>query len=236
MCGRFVQASDPDGIMRFMVVDDRVAADLPPRYNVAPTDETYAVVDHDGRRTLVTFRWGLVPRWATDRTRAASLINARAETVADKPAFRESFASKRCLIPADGFYEWTAAADGGRQPHYIHRVDRTPLALAGLWSGWRDPADDTVVRTCAIVTTAAGLELAALHDRMPLVLDAEVWDDWLDPANPAPAHLLAAAAPPLAFHPVGRAVNRTGVDHPDLISPLDPDPEAGLHRFNCPPG
>jgi putative SOS response-associated peptidase YedK len=226
MCGRFVSTSDPDGIVRFFTVDDRQADDLPPSWNVAPTDDVYAIAEHDRRRVLVTLRWGLVPRWSTDRRAAARMINARIETVADKPAFRTAFARRRCLIPADGFYEWVALPGGTKQPYFIHHADDAPLALAGLWETWRDPAQPTapVLRSCTILTTAADETMAALHHRMPVVLDPDRWTAWLDrdltDTREAVALLDGVDARSLVHHPVGTEVGNVRSNGPDLIRPV----------------
>lgn len=222
VCGRFVAATDPEGIVRFFLIDDRQAEDLPPSWNVAPTDPVYAVAMHEGRRVLVSFRWGLVPFWAKDRKVAARHINARAETVASKPTFAESFQRRRCLIPADGFYEWQRHADGARTPYFVHRVDSAPIAFAGLWASWRDPIDNARLRSCAIVTTQASGGIAALHERMPVVLEPTSFQDWLDPdADPACLrHLLASADPEtLTWRPVGTEVNSVRNNHPGLVAP-----------------
>jgi putative SOS response-associated peptidase YedK len=182
MCGRFVTASDPDGLVRFLVVDERRDEQLAPSYNVAPTDAVRAVAEHAGRRHLVTFRWGLVPHWADGPREAARLINARSETAADKPAFRDAFRRKRCLVPADGFYEWDRGPDGSKVPYFIHPTDAPVFAFAGLWDVWRDPSEPHAppLRTCTILTMPAHDRLAALHDRMPVVLPPAAWDPWLD--------------------------------------------------------
>ncbi len=218
--------SDPDGIVRFFVVDDRKADDLPPSWNVAPTDPVYAVAEHSQRRVLVTFRWGLVPSYSRDRRRAAAHINARIETAADKPAYRNGLARRRCLIPADGFYEWTAAPDGGRQPHFIHHAGGLPLAFAGMWEVWRDPSDpdSELLRTCTILTTEAEGAIRGLHDRMPVAVAPESFDDWLDrdltDAREALARLQPLDPELLVHHPVGRAVNDVRNNGPELIRPV----------------
>lgn len=225
MCGRFVSMSDPDGFVDLLGIDDRKDDDLPARWNVAPTDPVRAVAEHAGRRALVTFRWGLVPSWADDRKGAARMINARIESAADKPAYRTALARRRCLVPADGFYEWTKVPDG-RQPHLIHHVGGTPLAFAGLWEIWRDPSDPDadLLRTCTILTTAAEGDLRRLHDRMPVVVDASCWDAWLDRDLQDPEAALAALTPVgvelLTHHEVSRAVNDVRNDGPELIHPL----------------
>lgn len=225
MCGRFVAATDPDGVAKFMVVDERQAPDLGANYNVAPTQQVYAVAEHDAARHLVAFRWGLVPSWAKDAKIGNKLINARSETVADKPAFRTSVRKRRCLIPVDGFYEWQRA-DGRKVPHFIHRADGAPFALGGLWSVWRDPQDEDAppLRTCTILTTEANTMMRRLHDRMPVILEPSAWELWLDTDvrdAEAVAHLMAPADPALLdAYPVSTEVNSTRNNHEGLIHPV----------------
>ena len=224
MCGRFVAATDADGLVKFFTIDDRKDDDLPPNYNVAPTDPVRAVAAHDGRRYLVTFRWGLVPSWAESPKLAATMINARAETVAEKPAFREALRRRRCLIPADGFYEWTTSTDGGKQPHFITAAEDGPLAFAGLWETWRDRNDPAAppLKSCTIVTRAAEGSVTELHDRMPLALPRQVWDSWLarDTPEEEVVALLHSVPPPLRHRPVSRRVNAVANNDPDLLEPL----------------
>lgn len=223
MCGRFVQSSEPETYATAFRVDRTITEKLPASYNVAPTDEVYAVAEHDGERLLGTFRWGLIPFWAKDRKIAARNINARAETVAIKPAFRDSFASRRCLIPADGFYEWQKRPKG-KLPHFIHGTDGGPLALAGLWASWRDRETDERVRTCTIITTEPNAAIEELHDRMPVVLPAAAWEVWLAEGeadlDQLRALLLPAAETSLAFHPVSTLVNKVANNLPECIEPL----------------
>jgi putative SOS response-associated peptidase YedK len=225
VCGRYVAATDAEGVMRLFVVDQRQVDDLPPSYNVAPTDPVPAVVEHGGARHLVRFRWGLVPHWSADRRNAARLINARAETAADKPAFRDSLDRRRCILPADGFYEWERS-DGRRLPWFIRARDRRPLALAGVWATWRDPTDPGAppLRTCAILTTRASDDVAELHDRMPVVLEGADWDRWLDRSLDTAAavtDLLGPARPGrLERYRVGTEVNSVANNHPGLLDPV----------------
>jgi putative SOS response-associated peptidase YedK len=223
MCGRFVQSQPPDWYARFFSVDSILTEALEPSYNVAPTDPVYAVVQHDSERRLATFRWGLLPFWAKDRSMAARNINARAETVADKAAFRESFAGRRCIIPADGFYEWQVVAKG-KLPHYIYGRDGGALALAGLWASWRDPGTQERVRTCTIITGEPNELVAPLHDRMPVVLPQGAWDEWLDPGNDDTDGLMRLMqpypAPQMVEHPVSTLVNKVANNVPELIDPL----------------
>lgn len=216
-------ATDSESLVRLFLVDDRQTEDLPPSWNVAPTDPIYAVAAHDGRRVLVSFRWGLVPFWAKDRKVAARQINARAETVASKPTFAESFQRRRCLVPADGFYEWQRHPDGSRTPYFVHRADGAPMAFAGLWASWRDSEDGSRLLSCAIVTTQASGGIAALHERMPVMLEPNSFSDWLDPdADPAQLrHLLASAGPDaLTWRRVGTDVNSVRNNHPGLVTPV----------------
>jgi putative SOS response-associated peptidase YedK len=226
MCGRFVSMTDPDGLVRFFVVDERKGEALGANPNVAPTEPVYAVAQHDDRRLLVTFRWGLVPHWATDRRSASRMINARAETAASKPAFRRALERRRCIVPADGFYEWGHGPDGRKAPHYIHHRDDSPLALAALWETWRDPRDPDagLLRTCAILTTSANDTLRGLHDRMPVILARESWDRWLarDLREPEALRDLLAPYPSwlMAKHEVSSDVNDARVKHPGLPAPV----------------
>ena len=224
MCGRFVAATDPDGLVKFFTIDERKTDDLPPSYNVAPTDPVYAVAAHDARRFLVSFRWGLVPHWADSPKVAATMINARAETAAEKPAFRDALRRRRCLIPADGFYEWTKAADGTKQPHFITADGGGLLAFAGLWETWRnkDNPDGAPLRSCTILTRAAQGPVTELHHRMPLALPPDAWDAWLDQDTAAGevTALLHSEPPPLSFRPVSTRVNAVANNDEELLAPV----------------
>ncbi|NQV05846.1 SOS response-associated peptidase [bacterium] len=224
MCGRFVQSADPSEYAGYFGADVVVSEVLKPSYNVAPTDAVYAVAEHGGERQLGAFRWGLLPFWAKDRKIAARHINARSETVVEKPAFRDAFVSKRCIIPADGFYEWQRIEDKGKLPHFIHAGDRSPLALAGLWSVWRDPETGDRIATCTIVTTDPNDLLRPIHDRMPVILDPSAWDLWLDrefdDVDALRQMLIPAPEGRLAEHPVSSLVNSVRNNVPDLIEPL----------------
>ncbi len=226
MCGRFVITEPPDVYADWFGADAVHTEALAPNYNVAPTDPVYAVAEHEGERLLGTFRWGLLPFWAKDRRMAARHINARAETLADKPAFKDSFASRRCLIPADGFFEWEPIPDKGKLPHYIYSAERRPLAFAGLWASWRDPETEERVRTCTIVTGAPDAVVEPLHNRMPVMLARESWATWLDPANQDPAALVellrAQPGEHLAEHAVSTLVNDVRNNLPETIVPLRP--------------
>ena len=226
MCGRFTLQHDARVYADWFEVDVVKVDDLPPNYNVAPTDEVYAVAEHEGERRLGTFRWGLLPWWAKDRKMAARHINARAETLAGKPAFKDSFARKRCLIPADGFYEWERIPDQGKLPHYIFDPAGHPLAFAGLWSSWHDPGSGERLTTCAIVTGPPDETVRPLHDRMPVMLRRADWAAWLDPDNGDLAGLqrmlLRHEGPRLAEHPVSTIVNDVRNNLAENLVPLRP--------------
>lgn len=222
MCGRFVASTPADVVARLFEVDDVRLPDERASYNVAPTDEVRTVVQRGSGRSLEARRWGLVPHWESSADGAAKRINARAETVAERSSFRDAFAAKRCIVPADGFYEWRTLADGTKQPYYIRRLDGRPLAFAGLRATWGPPGAE-LLRTCAIVTTDANEALSALHDRMPVVLPKHAWDRWLDPAETDTEWLRSLLVPApedlLGFVAVSRAVNSVRNDGPELIEP-----------------
>src|SRR5690606_34944666 len=184
MCGRFVSSSTTDEIAKYFEVDQVSESLLEPNYNIAPSTDVYAVLETGDVRRLEPLHWGLVPIWAKDLKVGNRMINARAETLAEKNAFKHAFAKRRCIIPADGFYEWTKVpGQKKKQPWFIHATDGKPLAFAGLWEVWRGPDRDRdeVVHSCTIVTGAANERMAAIHDRMPIILPREAWDTWLDP-------------------------------------------------------
>jgi putative SOS response-associated peptidase YedK len=222
VCGRFTQQR-PTSELAEIFDAENLAEDPGGHYNVAPTDEAAVVVQREDRRAVTTYRWGLIPHWSNVAGGAAGRINARAETVAVTPAFRKAFLRRRCLVPVDSFYEWRHE-DGVRQPYRIVRTDGRPLVLAGLWAGWKDPADGAIRRTFTIVTTRANTRIADLHDRMPVVLGSEAWPRWLDPRAADPgelqAMLVSAEDEPLDVYPVVRLVNNVRNDGPELIAPL----------------
>ncbi len=209
MCGRFSQQRPASELAEIFAAEP-LTDELGPRYNVAPTDDALVVVQRDERRAITAYRWGLIPHWADAANVGSRMFNARAETLTSSPAFRDSLRRKRCLVPVDGFYEWKR--DGTkRQPFLIARADGRPLALAGLWSGWRDPAADRVVRTFTIVTAAPNRQVADLHDRMPVIVPEEAWSTWLDPRlgdrSELQGLLAANEAVDLRIVPVSRLVN-----------------------------
>ncbi len=223
MCGRFAQFSSGEDLASLFAATPEDDA-LPPRYNIAPGSRIRALCrGGDGRRVLTAFHWGLIPSWAKDRKLGYSTINARAETVADKPAFRAAFRHRRCLILADGFYEWQAT-DTGKQPYYIRPKDDQPFAFAGLWEAWTDRATGEIIRSATIIVTTANDLMRPIHDRMPVILDAEDQGVWLDPSTTSRETLQALLRPwdPAAMtaYPVTRRVNRPTEDDPSLIAPL----------------
>lgn len=233
VCGRYTSTTPIADLAGFFAADQVVADDLGPRYNVAPTQDVYAVAVRSNETRLGALRWGLVPGWAESPAVGGRMINARAETLLDKAAFRKAFARRRCLVPADGFYEWQAAAGGGsKQPWYIPAADGAPMAFAGLWEAWRpdgarSPAgggEAGRIVSCTIVTTAASAELTPIHPRMPVILPAEAWPCWLDPANDDVDALMGLLAPAgegcLAPRMVRPLVNAVANEGPELIEPL----------------
>ncbi len=196
------------------------ANDLPeiPNFNVCPTTQIHVVTGGDTRH-LTSMRWGFLPSWYKTPTDGPLLINARAETIAEKPAFRKAVRETRCIVPASGFYEWTQTKDGTKLPWYIFRRDGAPLALAAVWREWDKSTDP--MRTCAIVTTQASGPVAAIHHRIPVVLESADWALWLgEKGHGAAALMKASASGVLGFHRVGRAVNSNRAEGPDLIEPI----------------
>jgi putative SOS response-associated peptidase YedK len=248
MCGRYASSRKPEDLVEEFEIDrSEVRETLAPDYNVAPTKEVYAVVERppskekqqSAERQLRVLKWGLVPFWAKDPAIGNKLINARMETVGEKPAFRKAFASRRCLLPADGYYEWyatdqkTKAGKPMKQPFFIHPADGSVIAMAGLYEIWRDPtrADDDPERfrwTCTVLTTSAEDELGRIHDRMPLLVERERYGAWLDPTVNDPEELrglLVPASPGrLEAYPVTTKVNSVRNNGPDLLEPLGTEP------------
>ena len=221
MCGRFTLSVDPDELQDAFP-GLRLPADHPPapRYNIAPS-QAIAVIPNDGRNTLEFFRWGLIPSWAKDPAIGNRMINARAETLAEKPSFRTAFKRRRCLIPADGFYEWRKDP-GGKTPMYIRMKSGDPFAFAGLWEAWRSSQDETIV-SCTIITTTPNSLMEKIHDRMPVILKPDAYDRWLDPDEQSPDKLSGLLKPYPASHmtayAVSRLVNKPENDSPELVVP-----------------
>jgi putative SOS response-associated peptidase YedK len=176
MCGRFAQRTDPKRLAKWFGVEE--VPELEPRYNIAPTQEITAVRETEDGREMVFYKWGLIPSWAKDTSMGARLINARSETVREKPAFRQSFKQRRCIIPADGFYEWQRT-EGRKQPFFFQMRDESPFGFAGLWEQWKGE-EGQVINSCTILTTAANEVLKPVHDRMPVILHPDDYSLWLD--------------------------------------------------------
>lgn len=240
MCGRFVSSSTPDELAAYFGVDQVAESVLEPtagkdgddapagpraNFNVAPTQDVFAVIEHEGERHLDAFFWGLIPSWAKEAKIGSRMINARAETLAEKNAYKSSYKKRRCLIPADGFYEWQKLDDSKRpkkQPMFMRSGDGSPLAFAGLWSVWRGPdKDQDPLRSVTIITTTPNDTMAPIHDRMPVILGEDGWSTWLDRDNddldmlgkllvPAPNDLLTTT-------PVSTQVNNVRNNGPELI-------------------
>ncbi|WP_225770441.1 SOS response-associated peptidase [Inquilinus sp. Marseille-Q2685] len=218
MCGRFVQKLPPEELVETFGADGPVP-NVPARYNAAPTQDL-AVVRFNpktGRRAIDLLRWGLVPNGEKDLKGGAKLINARSETLAERRSFAKAFQARRCLVPADGFYEW--APD--RTPHFVRRLDGRPMVFAGLWEGWKDPESGEWTRTFTIVTADAVERLRPIHHRMPVMLEPERWPAWLGEETASPAQLQAMLAPPadlpVEAYPVSTRVNAVRNDDPTLM-------------------
>jgi putative SOS response-associated peptidase YedK len=218
MCGRYAITLPKEAMIGLFDLAD--APDLQPRYNVAPSQLIPVIaIGGDGARKAVMMRWGLHPMWMKEPPGAKSMINARSETAAEKPFFRAAFKKRRCLLAMDGYYEWHRA-EGQKTPHFIHRKDRAPLVVAGLWEQWGAPGEG--VLTAALLTTSANAHLAPIHDRMPCILSQPDWSLWLDPA--APREVLEPLLQPLAgddleAYRVSRAVNSPAGQGAGLIAP-----------------
>jgi putative SOS response-associated peptidase YedK len=219
MRGRYAVTSAPEAIRTLFGYAEQ--PDFPPRYNVAPTQPIAIVRMVDGRRQFALVRWGLLPSWVQDPKNFSLLINARGESVMDKPAFKAAMKYRRCLVPANGFYDWKASATR-RQPYYVRAKSRQPLAFAGLWETWTGPNGEEL-ETAAIVTTRANRALADIHDRMPVIVPPDAFDLWLNcnAVDAETAGTLIAPAPEdlLEAYEVSSAVNRTANDHAQLVEP-----------------
>ena len=249
MCGRFVSAASLEQIASHFDTPPP-GFDAPLSYSVAHTADIVAVVANDDARQIETFRWGLVPAWSKDPTKGPPLFNARSETASTKNTFRSAFVRRRCIVPADGFYEWPKAPKGTSPderplPHYITRTDGGMLAMAGLWERWWPPGDAPdssgsvserrVLHSATVLTTAANDFMVPIHDRMPVLLERSAWDAWLDPANDGIDMLSAMCAPAaegiLRSHQVGRAVGNVRNSDASLIEPADPTEAAPDRLF-----
>lgn len=218
MCGRFAITLPNDAMAQLFAARPSNALPDVPNYNICPTNQVHVVRAGEGGRQLDPLRWGFLPHWYKTQNDGPLLINARAETLAQKPAFRAACRDRRCLIVATGFYEWTKTQDGARLPWYFHRSDGAPIAFAGIWQNWGE--GEARQATCAIVTTAANDSVRAVHHRMPLIIEPADWALWLGEAGKGAARLMKPGFEDvLQFHRVGTAVNSNRASGPDLIAP-----------------
>jgi putative SOS response-associated peptidase YedK len=219
MCGRYTLKTPVEKLAEEFGFDAS-SVELPPNYNVAPTQEVAAVLAENGHRRLELLRWGLIPSWADDPGIGSRMINARSETAPEKPSFRRAFRERRCLIPADGFYEWKRV-NGGKQPYYIHMKEERPFAFAGLWESWKDEGGPEI-RSCAILTTKPNALAREIHDRMPVILPAGSYAAWLDP-EAEKEELVALLVPypedEMETYPVSRFVNSPQNNDPRCVEP-----------------
>lgn len=240
MCGRITQQRPTSELAEIFAAED-LAGEPGSRFNVAPTDDAAVVVQRDDRRAVTSYRWGLIPHWSESARTGNRMFNARAESIDRNPAFRYAFGKRRCLVPADAFYEWRRTTDARgrdvRQPYAVLRRDGKPLALAGLWAGWKDEDTGEIVRSFTIVTTRANDLMRPIHDRMPVVVPESAWDRWLDPTRtdgPALAELKGLLAPAddegLEAYPVSRRVNDVRNDDPSLVEPIELPPDDPIQQ------
>lgn len=227
MCGRYAATLPPEMLAELFGLLQSI--DMPARYNITPTQPIAVVWEQQGRRTMQLVRWGFVPNWVKDPREFTLLINARAETMAEKPSFRNAVKNSRCVVPATGYFEWMKSPEGKRQPYYISMADDSPMLFAGLYSQWSGPNGEEVDTAC-IVTVEPNLELASVHDRMPAILDGKpAVDAWLNTRDVAvkEAVQLALALPEgrLKYHPVGKAIGSAKAEGPQLIAPVEPGAE-----------
>ena len=218
MCGRYTLKTPTNVLAELFEIEEYPSA-LNPSYNIAPTQEVAAVVEEDDKRKLEMFHWGLIPSWAKDPAIGNKMINARAETASEKPSFRSAFKKRRCLILADGFYEWQKT-DSGKQPFYIHMKDGSPFAFAGLWEDWKNGEE---IRSCTIITTDANDLMNEIHHRMPVILPPENYGVWLDPDFDEKEPLMDLLKPypsdEMEAYQVSRRVNRPANNEPSCIEP-----------------
>lgn len=225
MCGRFTNAAKKEQIRKeFQALVNNSTPDNP-RYNITPSQMIDAVFEPETERILSQLKWGLIPHWAKDAAIGNRMINARAETLTEKPSFREAFKSRRCVIPASGFYEWQKKGTGGKQPFYFYLKDRDVFGFAGLWESWIDKTTGEELETCTIITTEANDVLKPVHDRMPVILKPESYDEWLDAKGTNTDRLQKLLVPYSAdemdSHPVSRSINIPDSNSSELIKPLN---------------
>ena len=223
MCGRFVGFRSLDELKGFFPID-KAACEAISNYNVAPSQEILAIAKYEDENWLVKFHWGLVPFWAKDISIGNRMINARSESIAEKPSFRNAFKKRRCLILADGFYEWKGEK-GRKQPMFITLLDHKPFAFAGLWETWNKDDQDSIYKSCTIITTQASESIRYIHHRMPVILKPQLYKSWLDPGNQDVVELgkilKNEIVTELVSYPVSKQVNSTRNNDPSCIEPIE---------------
>lgn len=229
MCGRYAFFLPPEAMAALFKLLDQAVGDYPPRYNITPTQPIIAIAEREGRRTAELFRWGFMPGWVKDPKDFPLLINARGESMRDKPSFRDAVRNSRCIIPASGYYEWMKGADGQRRPYFISSNETETMAFAGLYSTWAGPNGEEVDTVC-IVTVDPNLEISGVYDRMPAILRGQdAIDAWLNTRDVEGriAAEFATAPPPgtMKYHPVGKAIGKATSEGAELILPAGPDEE-----------
>ncbi len=225
MCGRFTNKAKPEQIKKEFKIGNKNPNLYQPRYNIAPSQMIEVVFEPENERILSPLKWGLVPHWAKDAEIGNRMINARAETLTEKPSFREAFKSRRCIIPASGFYEWQKKSTGAKQPFYFYLKDKEVFGFAGLWEEWIDKRTGEALETCTIITTEANEVLKPVHDRMPVILKAEYYEQWLDAKETKTDRIQKMLVPyrgeEMTSHPVSRSINIAEANSPELIVPLN---------------
>jgi putative SOS response-associated peptidase YedK len=225
MCGRFTNKAKPEQIKSEFKIGSKNPNLYEPRFNIAPSQMIDVVFEPESERIISQLKWGLVPSWSKDSDIGNRMINARAETLTEKPSFREAFKSRRCIIPASGFYEWQKQAKGAKQPFYFYLKDKDVFGFAGLWESWIDKQTGEELETCTIITTEANNVLKSVHERMPVILKPESYDEWLDTKVKDTGRLQKLLVPYSAkemdSHPVSRSVNIPDSDSSDLIEPIN---------------
>lgn len=224
MCGRFTSKAAPERVKEEFKVGKINPGIFHPRYNIAPLQIIPAVLEREGERVVSGLKWGLIPHWAKDDSFSSKLINARAESLAEKPSFRDSFKSRRCIIPASGFYEWQKTAKGPKQPFYLYLKDKEVFGFAGLWEEWLDKETGEQIETCTIITTEANETVEPIHDRMPVILKAEDYEQWLNEKEMNTDKIQNLLAPypseEMTRYAVSPGVNVPDTDSPELIKPI----------------
>ncbi|MGI8494230.1 MAG: SOS response-associated peptidase [Pyrinomonadaceae bacterium] len=225
MCGRYTNAAKKEQIKKEFQITVKSSVSDKPRYNIAPSQMIDVVLNEESKTVLTGLKWGLVPHWSKDAEIGSRMINARAETLAEKPSFRDAFKSRRCIIPATGFYEWQKKGSGGKQPFYFYLPEKEVFGFAGLYENWLDKETGESLESCTIITTEANEILKPVHDRMPVILKAKDYEEWLDEklkdTERLEKLLIPYPAKEMKSHPVNKSVNIPDVDSAELIKPFN---------------